>query len=183
MARVVALNEWTIRAERPDDADAVGALLRDAFGGQDEARLVAALHAAGAAPVALVAVGDEGADADTDAVIGHVLFSPLIVETDRGEIGAAALAPLAVAGGWRRRGIGAALCREGIERCRELGVPGMVVLGDPAFYGRFGFRADLAAGFVSPWSGPHLMALELAPGGLGGGACRLRYHPAFEGLG
>jgi putative acetyltransferase len=168
---------WTIRDEIPDHAPAVAALLEDAFGGPDEAALVAALHSADAAPVALVAVSGEG------DVIGHVLFSPLAVERARGECVAAALAPLAVDARHRRQGIGAALVRAGLARCRNQGYAGVVVLGDPEYYGRFGFRAERAAGFDAPWAGPHLMALDLVPGGLGAGRGRLRYHPAFEGLG
>ncbi|MFM9107657.1 MAG: GNAT family N-acetyltransferase [Chloroflexota bacterium] len=167
---------WIIREERPGDRAAIGALLTSAFGGPAEAALAAALRDADAAPVSLVAEAGGG------RIVGHVLFSPLAVEGAAGEIAAAALAPLAVADGWRRRGIGAALCEAGIGRCRELGLAGVVVLGDPGYYRRFGFDLAAAAGLVCPWSGPHLMALEFRPGALGG-AGRLRYHPAFEGLG
>lgn len=169
------VTDWTIRDERPGDEVAVAALLRDAFGGPGEAALVAALRDAGAAPVSLVAAADDG------TIVGHVLFSPLAVERGGVEIAAAALAPLAVDAAWRRRGIGAALCETGIGRCRDLGLAGVTVLGDPAYYRRFGFDPALAAPLLCPWSGPHLMALEFAPGALGG-AGRLRYHAAFEDL-
>ena len=58
----------------------------------------------------------------------------------------------------------------------------IVVLGDPAYYGRFGFRAETAAGLDTPWSGPHLMALELVPGSLGGESGIARYAAAFSAL-
>jgi putative acetyltransferase len=169
----VTATDWTIRDERPGDEPAIARLLGDAFGGPGEAALVDALRRAGAAPVGLVAVDPAG------GIAGHILFSPLAVERAGGEITAAALAPLAVDERWRRRGIGTALCEAGIARCRDLGFAGVVVLGDPNYYRRFGFDPALAAGFVCPWSGPHLMAMEYAPGSLGG-AGRLRYHAAFE---
>lgn len=166
---------WALRDEAPSDAPAVAALLRAAFGGEDEAGLVADLRAAGGALVALVAEGPGG------EVVGHVMFSPLeIAREGQAPILAAALAPLAVAPAWQRRGIGAALAEAGLARCRDLGVPGAVVLGDPAYYRRFGFDAARAAGFSAPWAGPALQALDLAPPGLGDGTGALRYHPAFD---
>ena len=55
------------------------------------------------------------------------------------------------------------------------------VLGSPDYYGRFGFSADAAGGFDSPWAGPHFMAIELVPGVLGAGGTAA-YHPAFDEL-
>ncbi|MGZ8996499.1 MAG: hypothetical protein ACXW3P_08420 [Rhodospirillales bacterium] len=57
----------------------------------------------------------------------------------------------------------------------------MFVLGDPACYRRFGFRADLAAGFTSPYAGPHLMVLPLQ-GALPTQEGRLDYAPAFAAM-
>jgi putative acetyltransferase len=91
------------------------------------------------------------------------------------------LAPVAVGEAWRRRGIAAALIGAGLDRARAEGWRGVVVLGDPAYYRRFGFDPALAAGFVSPYAGPHLMALALGPGGLPSGG-PLDYARAFDAL-
>ena len=64
----------------------------------------------------------------------------------------------------------------------RLGVPAVVVLGDPAFYTRFGFRAETAHHLESPWSGPHLMAIELIPGALAAGHGVAHYPAAFTRL-
>ncbi|MBA3413822.1 MAG: N-acetyltransferase, partial [Chloroflexia bacterium] len=67
----------------------------------------------------------------------------------------------------------------GLAALRGRGVPAAVVLGEPAYYGRFGFSAGAAARIRSPFSGPALQALELALGGLGSGVGEARYHAAF----
>ena len=86
--------------------------------------------------------------------VGHVLLSRMTAP-----VRALALAPLAVATDWQRRGIGTALVEAALERARAAGSQAVFVLGDPAYYRRFGFRADLAAGFASPYAGPHLMVV------------------------
>lgn len=158
-----------IRAAGPTDYDGIAALLRAAFGRDDEAALVGALREEGAVAIELVA--GEG-----DTVVGHVMFT-------RATVGAApvlALAPLAVAGAARRRGIGAALVHAGLTHCRELGEAAVLVLGDPGYYRRFGFESAAAARVTGvPWAGrPAFQALALSSAGaaLSGPA---RYACAF----
>ncbi len=64
----------------------------------------------------------------------------------------------------------------------EQGYPAVVVLGEPAFYSRFGFRPELAAAIDSPYSGPYLMALELQPGALDDVRGKAHYAPPFARL-
>ena len=108
-------------------------------------------------------------------VVGHVLFSRL-----RAPASALALAPLAVRADRQRRGIGARLVEAGLDRAREEGWRAVVVLGDPAYYRRFGFRPEAMQGMASPYAGPALMGLALAPGGLNG-PC-IEHAPAFASL-
>ena len=166
----------TIRPETADDALAVREINRAAFGGEAEADLVAGLWADGDALFGLVAEAG-------GRVVGHILFSRLPIAMDSGAVvPAAALAPLAVVPEWQRQGIGSALVRQGLDACRERGVPAVVVLGDPAYYTRFGFRPEVARGLRTPWSGPHLMAIELTPDALGDGTGVPRYAAAFSRL-
>lgn len=158
-----------IRPERPEDAPAIRSILVAAFGGEDEARLVERLRADGDAALSLVAV-EEG------RVVGHVLFSRLAAPFP-----ALALAPLAVDPARQRSGIGAALVRAGVATAGREAWAGVFVLGEPAYYGRFGFRADLAAGFASPYAGPHLMGLALR-GSLPARQGALVHAPAFAAL-
>jgi putative acetyltransferase len=74
------------------------------------------------------------------------------------------------------------LVRAGLARCRERRISAVVVLGDPGYYGRFGFRAETVQSLQTPWSGPHLMAIELIPGGLADGHGVAHYPAAFGEL-
>jgi putative acetyltransferase len=168
-------SELIIRPEAPPDRAAVRGVNRAAFEGNAEADLVAQLHAAGDVLCSLVAEID-------GCVVGHILFSRLPIALEREVVVAAALAPLAVLPERQRQGIGTALVHHGLAHCRERGIPAVVVLGDPHFYGRFGFSAELASGLQTPWSAPNLMAIELVAGSLGNGRGIPRYAPAFAAL-
>jgi putative acetyltransferase len=167
-------NPVIIREETVIDRDAVREVNRAVFGGDAEADLVERLHADGDVLLSLVA-DDEG------RVVGHLLFSRLPIETATGVL-SAVLAPLAVLPERQRRGIGAALVRHGLHRCQEHGVAAVIVLGDPAYYGRFGFTVEAAHGLQTPWSGPHLMAIELMPGGMTALPGIAHYPAAFSSL-
>jgi putative acetyltransferase len=91
----------------------------------------------------------------------------------------AGLAPVAVSPAEQSRGVGAALCRAGIEAVRALGADAVVVLGHPAYYPRFGFSAEAAKPLASPYAGsPAFMALALKPGALAS-TRRVDYPAAF----
>jgi putative acetyltransferase len=155
-----------VREESNGDRAAVRAIIAAAFGRPDEADLVDRLRLDGDAVVSLVAVEDAVA-------VGHVMLSRMTAP-----VRAVALAPLAVLPHCQRRGIGSRLVRGALERGRLLGCEAVFVLGDPAFYRRFGFDAALAAGFQSPYAGPHLMAVALADG-LPVAHGRIAHAPAF----
>ena len=130
-----------------------------------------ALRANGDAALSLVAENDSG-------VVGHILFSHLPIQGPAREAAAAALAPMSVLPRWQRRGVGSALVRAGLDRCRNAGFEAVVVLGHPTYYPRFGFSARLAQPLQAPFSGPAFMALELVPGALSAGGV-VRYPDAF----
>lgn len=160
-----------IRLETPGDIAVIHAVEAGAFPGAAEADLVDRLRADGDLIYSLVAVAD-------GVVVGHVAFSRM-----RAPDRALGLAPVAVAEAHRRGGIAARLIETGLERARDDGWTCVFVLGEPAYYGRFGFDPALAAGFASPYAGPHLMGLELSRGALAVREGPLSYAAAFEGLG
>ena len=129
-----------IRDEQPGDVNAVRDVNRQAFGEDEEARIVDALRDNGAASLSLVAV-------DGGAVVGHIMFSPLSV----GDLVGAGLGPMAVLPSHQRAGIGSRLVQAGIDRLRSAGCPFVVVLGHPSFYPRFGFQPAAEYGLKCEW--------------------------------
>jgi putative acetyltransferase len=160
-----------IREQAPADRDSVRALLVAAFPTPLEADLVERLHADGDTMLALVA--EQGGE-----VAGVAVFSRMTAAIGGRAIETVGLAPVATAEAFRRRGIADALVREGLARLADRGVRLVFVLGDPAYYRRFGFDPALADGFASPYAGPYLMAraLGVMPEGRRGTA---EYAPAF----
>jgi putative acetyltransferase len=165
-----------IRNEIPGDRVAVHALNVAAFETAAEAGLVDALREQARPLVSLVA--DDGG-----AVIGHILFSPVALSGHPG-LALMGLAPMAVAAAHRNRGVGSALVRAGLERCRETGCDAVVVLGHPAYYPRFGFVPAAGFGIGCEYDAPAeaFMLLELRPGALAGAGGTVRYHAAFAAL-
>jgi putative acetyltransferase len=159
----------TIRAAAPTDHAAIRELLVAAFPGPDEARLVARLRADGAAAIELVA--EQGGE-----TVGHILFSPL-----EAPFRALALAPVAVAPERQRTGIGSELIAAAHGIARDQGWTAIFVLGDPAYYRRFGFDPALATGFASPYAGSYFMALAL-DGELPTRTGRVKHAAAFASL-
>lgn len=159
-----------IRQSRDEDLRAIRSVVERAFERRAEADLVEALLDEPVATISLVA--EEGG-----SIVGHVLFSEL-----GGLDGAMALAPVAVAPERQKRGIGSTLIASALAAAGGKGYRAVFVLGEPAYYGRFGFRAELAAGADVPWKGRYFMAIELVPGALEGFCGPLTYPAAFEAL-
>ncbi len=160
-----------IRAERLDDAGTIAALVAAAFADAPhadgtEAAIVDGLRNAGALALSLVAV-------TSGHIVGYVAFSPVTVEGAAG--GWFGLGPVAVELAHRRRGIGAALIQAGLARLRADGAHGCVVLGDPDYYGRFGFEHDPSLHYPDA-PAPFFQRIVFerpAPHGA------VAYHPAF----
>jgi len=167
----------TIRPETAEDYAAIREVNLLAFGQEIEPRLVEALRESPDFIPELSLVAIEGGQ-----VVGHILFSPMVIETKDGAVPALTLAPLAVRPEFQNQGIGSQLVRRGIERCRTLGQRIVVVVGHPTYYPRFGFSPARARGLEAPFPVPDeaFMVLELAPGALDGVAGMVKYPPAFE---
>lgn len=162
-----------IRAERPEDHDAIEAVHTSGFATPAEARLVRLLREAGRLTASLVAEVD-------GAVVGHVAFSPVAAAS--GPAGAG-LAPIAVLSSHRGRGIAAKLVEAGLSASRAAGFGWVVVLGEPGYYGRFGFRPAGEFGLSDEYGGGDaFQAMELIPSALPVGAGLVRYAPEFKSL-
>lgn len=170
------LPEYRIEAVDKSCADSLAALHTAAFGQAGEGQLVRKLLESG--EEGLVSLG-----AVTDsALIGHILFSPVSLE--RAPQPVCGLAPMAVAPEWQRRGIGGALIEAGLDACRAAGYGGVVVLGHPDYYPRFGFQRADAWGICCKYPAPPeaFMALPLIENGLGTGGGLALYHPVFDSV-
>jgi putative acetyltransferase len=165
-----------IREERQGDAECIREVNLGAFGTSAEADLVDALRRQATPLVSLVAEDDTN-------VIGHILFSPVALASDP-ELLLMGLAPMAVVPSRQRQGVGSTLAREGLERCRELNVAAVVVLGHPEYYPRFGFIPAVRLALRSEYDVPDeaFMVHELRDGVLRGLSGTIRYHPVFRDL-
>ncbi|MCV9939572.1 N-acetyltransferase [Boseaceae bacterium BT-24-1] len=161
-----------IRAAKLADAQAIAALNRAAFGGEDEVGIVERLRRDGLVAVELIAERD-------GALIGHILLSWLPTMMDGRAVKALALAPMAVQPGLQKRGIGGRLIVAALDEAKAAGAEAVIVLGHPGYYPRFGFSAVLARNLASPFSGEAFMALELVPGALAGQHGSVSYPAAF----
>lgn len=163
------------RVETENDRLSIRRVNLRAFAGGGEADLVDALREQAAAFVSLVAEDANG------VVVGHIAFSPVTLGSEVESPGCLGLGPMAVEPERQRRGIGAALVREGLRTCRAEGHRVVVVLGHPEYYPRFGFVPASRFGLACEYPAPDeaFMALELVPGALAGRAGPVRYHPAF----
>ncbi|MFM7402684.1 MAG: GNAT family N-acetyltransferase [Erythrobacter sp.] len=136
----------TIRAERHGDEATIHALTEAAFKDMpfsqgDEQHLVDALRRNGDLAVSLVA--ENGA-----RIVGHVAFSRVTISD--GTPDWYDLGPVSVWPELHHRGIGSALVRNGVAELQRLGAAGIVLLGNPAYYGRFGFMHDPRLRYPGP---------------------------------
>jgi putative acetyltransferase len=139
-----------VRPEEPGDRDASLEVERLAFGSDEEVGIVEAVRDEEGS-FALVAEEDGG-------VVGHVQFSRAWI----GETAVLALGPVGVLPARQGRGIGSDLVRAGLEEARSRGEAAVILLGDPAFYPRFGFEPGPALGLSNPYAGVRPDGFEIA---------------------
>jgi len=159
-----------IRAEQPGDIAAIRAVTQRAFDGHphsdgSEPSIIERLRVAGALSLSLVAV-------QADRIIGHIALSPVDWAGGDGWFG---LGPVTVDPAHQRAGVGSALITAALDQIRQTGAAGCVLAGDPAYYERFGFRADPRWTFdgLPP---EYFLALAFGPVT---GSGTVRYHSAF----
>ena len=165
-----------VRRETNVDRVAVRAVNEMAFETSAEADLVEALRGKLDNLISLVA--------DVDGkVAGHILFSPVSV-MGHPDLKAMGLGPVAVAPDHQRNGIGSALVREGLKRCKSLGYQVVVVVGHANYYPRFGFVPAGRYGLRSEYDVPAdvFMVVELDVGVLSSVSGLVRYDDAFASV-
>jgi putative acetyltransferase len=162
-----------IRAELAPDVRAVRRVIESAFSTEAEARLVDQLRARGKAVVSLVAAAGR-------EIRGSIVFSPVRIEGRMLSRLALGLAPVAVLPEHQRQGIGSQLVRAGLDACRGLQAGFVVVLGDPAYYARFGFVPASRFRLQNEFSaGDAFQVLELISGAIPPGGGLVMYAPEF----
>ena len=163
-----------IRAETEADYEDVHRIHQLAFGREVEADLVDELRHKMGAILSLVAVR-------RGQPVAHACFSRVVIACEPGYNRGVALAPIAVLPEHQRTGIGTDLIRYGIAALKNRRHGVMVVLGDPGYFHRFGFKPAATYGLRCTFSEApqHFMALPLDVGWCGAGGL-VRYAPQFE---
>jgi putative acetyltransferase len=188
-----------LRPEQPADVHKIREINEAAFQGRAEADLVDALRGAGMITLSAVALlgcspeGEEKGDAThrsgmcTDEVVGgelvgHILFTPVTVTTEKADVPLLGLGPVAVLPARQHQGVGTLMVSGCLEHLRAQRHRGVVVVGEPAFYRRFGFIKASRWGLQWETEVPeeNFMALELTPGFLAGVSGVVRYRPEFS---
>ncbi|EJN05221.1 N-acetyltransferase [Phyllobacterium sp. YR531] len=160
-----------IREVRPGDYSQVAKLVELAFGDRGEAELVSSLRDHNDVVLELVGL-------IADVPVGHILFSRVKVTGDHAS-DAVALAPLAVLPDFQKQGVGSLLIKAAHQILADKAETLSFVLGDPAYYTKFGYDRQRAAGFESVYQGEYLQALAFADTPSAG---TLHYSPAFGSL-
>lgn len=172
--RIEKLMSIQVRSETSSDAAAIYAVTVKAFldaahTSHTEQFIVNALRDCGQLSISLVA--EEGGE-----ILGHVAVSPVSVSS--GANGWYGLGPLSVVPERQRQGIGSALVKQALEELRGLNAAGCVLLGDPDYYRRFGFRAEPA--LVLPGVPPEYFQAISFTGAVPAG--KVSYHIAFDAV-
>ncbi len=171
----------TIRLETPGDEPGVRRVHEAAFPGPEEAAIVDEIRQLAPAGWQSIVAVDRAGD-----IVGHALLSPCRVEDDDGErVGEVlALGPIGVLPVVQFRGVGSALITAAVSLSIARGVPALVLLGQPAYYPRFGFVSAQSCGLQPPakaWPDAAWFA-RLLPAWTDGLRGTVRYPAAFEPL-
>ena len=152
-----------IREENLEDYNCVYSLIKKAFEGAehtdgDEHNLVNRLRSSEnyIEELSLVAL-------DNDIIVGHIMFTKLLIINGYKKYESLALAPLSILPNYQNKGIGSKLINEGLKRAKALGYNSVIVLGSEKYYPRFGFVEASSFGIEAPFEVPseNFMTIEL----------------------
>ena len=127
------ISNLEIRESRPSDAAGIEQLYVDAFPDEDLLPLVRELLDLRQSVTSLVGIREK-------VIVGHISFTFCCVEEGKDKV--ALLGPLAVTPALHKKGIGSALVQAGFKQMANAKIGYIFVLGDPAYYSRFGFKAE-----------------------------------------
>lgn len=172
-----------LRQEIPADYRNVETLTREAFWNQhgpgcDEHYLAHVLREADDFITAL----DIVAEAD-GTIVGNIMYTQSRIALDRGgDLPVITFGPLSVLPAFQKQGVGSALVRHTLALAKTLGHRAVIILGDPAYYGRLGFQPAEHYGIAMP-NDMYLAALQayaLQPGALDNAAGHFQESEAFQ---
>jgi len=135
-----------IRIESQEDIHQVHLLNEQAFEQPAEANIVDKLRLSCPKYLSLVAEDDQ-------KIVGHILFTPVVIKHQHSNIQGMGLAPMAVSPDRQKQGIGSRLVEKGLEILKSQNCPFVIVLGHPDYYPRFAFERASKYGLVSQWEG------------------------------
>ncbi|PRT03331.1 GNAT family N-acetyltransferase [Bacillus wiedmannii] len=170
----------TIRQEQKNDYRKTEevvqqAFLNEEFSDKKEHELVKRIRKCDAfiPELSIVAVDEE--------IIGHILLSKIQIEQGATSVESLALAPVSVARGHQKKGIGGKLIGAALEKAKELGYGSVVVLGHPEYYPKFGFKKASEWNIKAPFEVPEevFMVVELRENALQGVEGIVQYSSAF----
>jgi HAD superfamily hydrolase (TIGR01509 family) len=167
-----------LRPETPSDLRSIRLVEESAFPTHMEADLVDLARSRGRITLSMVATSQD------DSVLAHVMFTPLTFDPPQLGRQGLGLGPIAVLPEFQHTGIGSRLMRAGLEHVRQLGFGFVVLLGDPGYYARFGFKPGSTFGLTSAYGdGGAFQALELGKGSLADPGGYIKYIPEFDDIG
>ncbi|ENQ3112029.1 GNAT family N-acetyltransferase [Bacillus sp. GKis3/1] len=170
----------TIRQERQTDYRKTEevvqqAFLNEEFSDKKEHALVKRIRECDAfiPELSMVAVDEE--------IVGHIMLSKITIEQDGASVDSLALAPVSVARGYQKKGIGGKLIVAALAKAKELGYGSVVVLGHPEYYPKFGFKKASEWNIKAPFEVPEevFMVMELTENALEGVKGVVQYSSAF----
>ncbi|MBD3208521.1 MAG: GNAT family N-acetyltransferase [Candidatus Nealsonbacteria bacterium] len=153
----------TIRAEKPEDYDAIYEINKRAFNSEFEARLIDTIRHSNnfISDLSLVALKD-------NSIVGHILFSQANIKSREKERPILILAPIAVLPEFQKQGIGSLLVKKGLHKSQTLGYDIVALIGYPGFFSRFGFSParskELELSLKGDIPGESFMVYELKKG-------------------
>ncbi|HDR3489464.1 GNAT family N-acetyltransferase [Bacillus wiedmannii] len=170
----------TIRQEQKNDYRKTEevvqqAFLNEEFSDKKEHELVKRIRECDAfiPELSIVAVAEE--------IVGHIMLSEITIEQNGISEESLALAPVSVARGHQKKGIGGKLIGAALEKAKELGYGSVVVLGHPEYYPKFGFKKASKWNIKAPFEVPEevFMVMELRENALEGVEGVVQYSSAF----
>jgi putative acetyltransferase len=160
-----------IRNETESDIKAISKITKAAFetpaiSNQTEHFIIDALRDANMLTISLVAIAGK-------EVVGHIAFSPVTISD--GSLGWYGLGPISVSPELQKQGIGKSMMQEGLARLKSMGAKGCILVGDPGYYERFGFKSPQDM-FIEGVPQEYVMALPFVESNTCG---TVAFHDAF----